>query len=361
MSNYTSSRPDDSNSEPNLEALKNWKQYTLQDAFRPRDPIKYIVNNLFELPSLNIVFGSPGSLKSFLLADLACCVAAGRNWLTHQDSNTANGWRVTMAPVLWLDFDNGTRRTHERFSALARARGIPASTALIYESMPSPILNMRDEKHVAELITIIKSCGARLVIIDNLGVISGGADENTSEMIEILLNLRRVAETTESAVVVIHHPRKSSAENGKQGDTLRGHSSILASLDLALHIDRELDSPIITIKPVKERGKGVMSFSARFTYEDDPDGQLISACFFADSKLPLTSVDTINRAIIDCLGGDTLNKTTLCERVHEKLSGEIGINRIGSNINYLAEQGYLTMKKGENNAQLYSCNPTKPY
>ncbi len=59
----------------------SWQAYTLADAYQARPPIQYIAGALFEVPSLNIVYGAPGTLKSFLLQDLAVCVAAGQEWL----------------------------------------------------------------------------------------------------------------------------------------------------------------------------------------------------------------------------------------------------------------------------------------
>jgi len=51
--------------------------YTLEEAFKPRQPIEYVVEGIVALPSLAICYGSPGCFKSLILADLAICVAAG--------------------------------------------------------------------------------------------------------------------------------------------------------------------------------------------------------------------------------------------------------------------------------------------
>lgn len=67
--------------------------YTLEEAFKPRPKRQYIVTGLIPLPSLTIVYGPPGGFKTFVVADLAICVAAGLPWLAplpHQEESEWN-------------------------------------------------------------------------------------------------------------------------------------------------------------------------------------------------------------------------------------------------------------------------------
>jgi len=116
-----------------------WQVFTLKDAFAPRDPLIWIVEGIISEGSLSIWYGAPGTLKSMFLSDMAVSVAAGYRWLTQPD-NPMTGLVTAPGAVLWLDFDNGQRRTHERFAALARARNLSDSTPVYYVSMPSPML-----------------------------------------------------------------------------------------------------------------------------------------------------------------------------------------------------------------------------
>ena len=50
--------------------LEQWHLYSLADAYAPRSPRRYVVDGLLPYPSLSVVYGGPGSLKSMLLADL---------------------------------------------------------------------------------------------------------------------------------------------------------------------------------------------------------------------------------------------------------------------------------------------------
>ena len=67
--------------------------HTLAEAFKPRPKRQYVVAGLIPLPSLTIIYGPPGGFKTFVVADLAICVAAGLPWLTplrHETKNEMN-------------------------------------------------------------------------------------------------------------------------------------------------------------------------------------------------------------------------------------------------------------------------------
>ncbi len=136
--------------------------FTLKDAYAPREPLSYLVEGLFHRGTFQSFMGSPASLKSMLMGDIICAVASGTSWL---------GREVIQGAAIWVDFDNGARRTHERFEALARGRGLPETTPLFYYSLPSPWLDAGQLLHIEALERRIKALGATLVVIDNKMVI----------------------------------------------------------------------------------------------------------------------------------------------------------------------------------------------
>lgn len=242
-----------------------WKFFTLADAYQARPPLQYVADGLLPLPSLSIVYGAPGSLKSMLLLDLALCVAAGKPWLPPLPGLDVDTTRPTTAsPVAWLDFDNGKRTTHDRVEAIGRGHDLPTTTPFFYTSLPSPWLDTSEPGSVDDLTRRILDLGAKMVIIDCLGVVLGKADENSPEMSRVMGNLRQMAETTGAAVVTIHHQRKSTGNSSRAGDALRGHSSIEASLDLALSVDREDGSDNVRVKSTKSRNVPVTPFGLCF-------------------------------------------------------------------------------------------------
>lgn len=331
-----------------------WLPFFIADALQERPPVQYIAAGLFPLPSLSIVYGAPGCLKSFILADLAISASMGELWLPPapwQPGST--GFQTAQAPVMWLDFDNGELKTHERIGALARARSTPLDAPLYYYSMPNPWLNANSLDSVGMLALRAKAHSARLIVIDNLGTVSGGVDENSAAMIAVMSNLRMLTEETGAAVIIIHHQRKSNGIGGRAGDSLRGHSSIEASIDLALQVEREQDSDTVTIKSTKTRGVDVLPFSAVLTYTHrDGSDDLETAKFYGLATEDNTSAKAIEREILGALQGETLNQISLAKAAKERLP-EVGINRIKDLINRLEKNKKIGSKEGPHNAKFY--------
>lgn len=306
--------------------------YTLKDAYAPREPLQYIVEGLFTLPSLSIIYGAPNTLKSFLLGDCAICVSGGVKFL---------GRKVIQSPVMWLDFDNGKRRTNERIAALAKASYLPEDTPFYYYSMPLPTFEASKPEMIERLAAGISNRGIKLLCIDNLGLISFSAVENSGDMIKIMGNLRFLSEKTGTAIVLIHHQRKANGNKKREGESLRGHSSIEAAIDLALLVDREEGSNYITIKSTKTRDLSVQPFAAEFIYENNPNTkELLAACFekydFVDNK----SDGAIEKAILDYVrDNENYNQKTTVNTVQRDL--DIGINRIRIVYNRLKKERKL--------------------
>jgi len=316
-----------------MENIDPWAKYTftLKDAYAPREPLKYIVEGLFSLPSLSIVYGAPGTLKSLFMGFVAVSVAAGLPCL---------GRETIKAAVLWIDFDNGKRRSHERFEALGRGTDIPETVPFFYASMPHPWLNAGNSEDIESLCSRIIEQEIKLVIIDNLGLVSPGADENSGEMIYIMSNLRELSERTSAAVVLIHHQRKTNGR-GRIGESLRGHSSIEGALDVALLISREEDSNVVTIRSTKTRDVDVTPFATEFWFEHRlGTDELAKAGFKLLEMEDTTSDRAIEKIILNTVfSNPSFKQKQVIETVKPKLRA--GVNRIRSVYNRLKETGKL--------------------
>jgi len=313
-----------------------WKRYTLADAYEDRPPLEYVAEGLFSLPSLNIPYGPPGSLKSFLMADLAICVASGELWLPPKPGDTrVKGIKTKQMPVIWLDFDNGTRMTHDRLGALGRARNLPKDIPLSYYSLPMPWLDAGNPESVGMMIKRIKREQAGFVVIDNLGLVSGGVEENSSQMVGVMAGLKNISEETGAVVNPIHHQRKGGTEkSARAGDSLRGHSSIEAQASLALLITREEGESTITIQSTKTRGVDVYPFGAEFSYEWKPGTKdLYTAKFWGSAVEDTTSSHAIELAIVGALEVEPLNQSNLMAAVKARgITNHMKIHKVIKNM-----------------------------
>jgi len=217
--------------------------------------------------------------------------------------------------------------------------------------MPSPWLQATDKSAIGDLALRVRNQGAKLVCIDNLGCVLGEAEENGSEMAKVMSHFRQLAEDTGAAIVLIHHQRKGNGLEGRAGDTLRGHSSIEAALDLALRIEREPHDDIVNIRATKTRGADVPTIRAMFTYDNTPSGAMQAAKFMGLGTDDYSSVQ-ITAQIFEALESGPMNKTQLAKSVSDT-TGE-GLNRVRNAIDSMAAQGKITITNGKQGAKV--CN-----
>jgi hypothetical protein len=273
---------------------------------------------------------------------------------------------TTKSVVLIADFDNGKDRTEERIAALARARGLRADVALRYLSMPNPWLDASNEAQMQALENLIRKLGAKLLIVDNLCVVSGKVEENSAEMGTVMANWRRLAENLRIAIVIIHHQTKGNNPVARAGNSLRGHSSIEASLDLALQVERDGQSNNVKINPTKVRGAEVPTFSALFTYEHMQGADILEeARFFGYETMDVSGEGSLEKIILDVLrehieAYGPPNKNALAVKVQEVVDSKssrkapVGRNRIRDTIEVMVSEGKLCCSKGKGTEKLFS-------
>lgn len=348
----------------------SWSVRTLKDAYAPMSPISYIVDGVFECPSLNIVYGHPGSLKSMVIADLCGAVVSGGNWLPPSaDKILTNGdFKTVQGPVVWIDFDNGKRRTDERFRAIGKARKLSLDAPLYYYSMPSPCLDASDKDQMDQLAQRCLGFQAKLVVVDNLAAISGGRDENSSEMKHVMQHFRFLTEDLNLAVILIHHARKTNGSNSaRMGDSLRGHSSIEGSIDLALYVKRHEDSSKILLVPTKVRGAELHQFAAEFTHthkEGTKDlqealffginpGEISMDCKIVANRNKINQGELIEAAVEIVLENKKINQSSLVEKVKVRYP-DTGENKIRDAIKQAAASGRIDETAGPKNSKIYT-------
>jgi RecA-family ATPase len=198
--------------------------------------------------------------------------------------------------------------------------------------------------------------GVKLVVVDNLGLASGGTDENSNKMANVMSGWRRLADDHKLAVMLIHHQTKgySKSSGSRTGDSLRGHSSIEASIDLGLLAERNGQSEAVNIMPTKVRGADVPRFAATFTYSHKPGTfELDEARFFGAMSTYAQDIQAIEDAIIHTVSANTgINKENLAKAVCKQIK-KAGINKIRAVIAQLEQAETLTVEKGRHGAKNY--------
>jgi hypothetical protein len=197
-------------------------------------PLDWLVSGLFERDSLMLLFGDPGTGKSFWALDLASCIAA------HKDHH---GRKVQTGPVVYVAGEgfNGITR---RLKAWSIKNQIELAKLPLYVSnMPAAVT---DVKNVSTLMGEIQGTGEppALVIFDTLARNFGPADENsTPDMTAFVRNCDQIRVAYGCTVMLVHH----SGHGDKSRS--RGSSVLQGAVDTAFQLNQ--DGVTIRVKATK--------------------------------------------------------------------------------------------------------------
>ena len=186
-----------------------------------RPQMRWLVDGVLPDSGLACVYGSPGTGKSFLCLDIAAKVALGQDWF---------GRKTIPASVLYIALE-GEQGFYGRIKAweVHNQTKMPTSARFMYNKF-----NITDGKDIGRLACAIAECDedTELIIIDTLNRASPGNDENSSkDMGQIIEGCSVLRSQFGGLVLLVHHDGKDATRG------LRGHSSLLAALDVALKVE----------------------------------------------------------------------------------------------------------------------------
>lgn len=236
-------------------------------ALLARPPPAWLVRGLLPARGLGVVYGAPGSGKSFLVLDLAAAIARGIPWA---------GQRVKRGAVVYVGLEG---QMGPRVSAYLREHEVQAQDMAGLHVIERQGLNLlQDERSdVRQLVADIKASdvgAVALVVVDTLNRAMPGGNENASEdMGRAIRCAGEVSAALDCLCVFVHHSGKDA------GKGARGHSSLLGAADAELEVSRgnDGDSRFLEATKVKD-GEDGSRFAFRLkvvdlgaTRDHDPD------------------------------------------------------------------------------------------
>jgi hypothetical protein len=236
----------------------------------------YLVKRLIEPGTLCALYGPSIIGKTFLALDLAAHIAHGKPLAGR-----------AKAPVLYCALE-GAAGVDRRIAAIVRAMGASDRRFARYDGHLSFGMDQSGSDSEKALIATCKEIEVKtgepvaLIVIDTLWCAMGGADENSAkDMAGVVARLKRIANATGAAILVVHHPGKDE----KKG--MRGSSSLFAACDCVLRASEESNKRRVWIEKSKDDLIGPL-----FTYElkpvslgKDNEGCEITTCI-VDKYLP---------------------------------------------------------------------------
>ena len=250
-------------------------------------PPDLMVQDLIETDSLTQIFGDPGCCKSFVVIDLACCIASGRDFHGHE----------TKQGVVCYIAGEGQNGLARRFAAWGIRNDVDLKTIPLFVStMPAALCDEGYAKLVfnaADKIAIGYS-PPQLIVIDTLARNFGPGDENSTKdmgaFIQAVDALRCIHKAT---ILLVHHTGHANKNRA------RGAMALTGALDAQYRMDKDKFG-VVRFEAVKMKDAALpapMAFKIRSVEVGilDKDGLPVTSAILDATKYEARTDNTSNQ------------------------------------------------------------------
>jgi hypothetical protein len=186
-----------------------------------------MVEDLWLARSVGVLAGHPKVGKTFLAAQIALAVAA--------NSEVLGKPARLCGPVLFYGAEDGLSALRTRFDGLAGIAGIPLRELPIY-LLDIPVLRIDRDSDLERLRAAIEAHRPRLLVLDPFIRIAHIDENSSADVSAVLGSLRAIQRQFDTAVLLVHHARKSPSAHPQLA--LRGSTDFAAWADSGLYLTR---------------------------------------------------------------------------------------------------------------------------
>jgi len=227
-------------------------------------PLDWLIRGVIPRAELVVMYGEPGSGKSFLALDMAVAVATGSPW---REKKVRQGRVVYVAA-------EGATGFRKRLHATAEDRGLSLADLPLGVIADAPDL-MQSADATAIARALAAAGGADLIVIDTFARVMPGANENSGEDVgKVLKHCKGIAQAFGAVVLMVHHSGKDASKGA------RGWSGLRGAADTELEVVRSDAARSVTVSKQKDGEDG-----AEFAFKLetvvlglDAEGEEISTC-----------------------------------------------------------------------------------
>lgn len=226
--------------------------------------VRWSIKHILPADSVGLIFGAPGTFKSFIALDMALHIAHGLPWL---------GKKTTKGAVIYLAAEGGTGLM-KRIRAWHMARGL-SWKEIDFRVVTVPVMLSSKAETVVEA---AKSVGIQptLIVVDTKSQTDEGEENSSTDTAHYFRQLGLWFRSLWAcAVVVIHHSGHSATERP------RGSSAILGNVDFMFGVFRDEKEMLATMECARQKDGDLFepvnfSMSVQPVAKDE-DGETISS------------------------------------------------------------------------------------
>lgn len=248
---------------------------------------EWLIKDLILARSFGIVFGPPGSGKSFLIADLMLTCAASALEARRSEAQDWFGYRVNPFGVVYVVAE-GADDFVIRLHAWRLNQSIEPDAVLPFVFLPSSVDLRSDEADTNKLVEEVKAidiemrekCGVGVgaVVLDTVSrALAGGNENDSAVMGGFVRNCEAVQKHLKVAVIGVHHGGKEA------GRGPRGHEALLGAADFTWEVTPRTEEEPTHKWIIRKFKAGAAGASYDFvlrptTVDYDEDNDPITSC-----------------------------------------------------------------------------------
>lgn len=234
-------------------------------SFTAGAPSQWLIKNVMPKAELGVLFGAPGSGKSFKVFDMAMHIALGLEW---------RGNKVNAGRVAYLAAEGGVG-FKKRMVAYSMDRGTDLDHPNFRVSKNAANFLLRTD--AVDFAESLKEWRPDLVVIDTFARVTPGGNENSGEdMGKALAHCQLVHERTGAMVLLVHHSGKDSSKGA------RGWSGLRAAADWEAEVVHSSTTEVRALTVTKQKdGEDGQEYGFKLKVVNigmDEDGDVISSC-----------------------------------------------------------------------------------
>ena len=239
----------------------------------------WYIQGIVPAGELMVIYGHPGSGKSFGALAMAIALARGIPWLGNRIKQARRVVYICAESSSGFSKRLKAYSQHHNydFSNLPNLEIIAESPNFLPQGFPD-----------AEIIAAnIEKCD--VIFVDTLACVMAGGDENKGQdMGQAIGACKLLHKKTGAMVVLVHHAGKQESSGA------RGWSGLKAAVDAELYVEK-LENKIHKITVTKQKdGEGGISFGfelKQHTIARDEDDEAITSCVFLPCDLPAEEIE----------------------------------------------------------------------
>lgn len=226
--------PPEVRNKPKTAHIQTIPTISLSDMMAREYVANWLIDGLIEQSDLGLIFGSSGGGKSFVVLDMAYCIAAGIPY---------HGRKTQKTGVLYV-CGEGHSGLQKRIKAIHIDKGCAELPHIHITTVPAAFVDENSAKAIQNTINQIGNIG--LVLVDTFHRNLGKGDENSAKDIALFLqNIDLYLRSSGIAVVAVHH------SGNETSDRSRGSSAIRAAMDVEYQVVKSKEDDVITVTNTK--------------------------------------------------------------------------------------------------------------